>query len=122
MSQNLVDRRQPPRPLTVEEALERLSQRLAWYGPTVFKVGRIVILGETQLMAEIVSTSGKVIRKLEIDRSTGAMRLVDGFTKAALMIDPFETNRSGPMKYLIPHELGSAGATNLRMSVQRATD
>lgn len=112
MSQNVIDRRQPQRRLTVREALERLSQRLAWYGPETLRVGRIITAGETLLMAEIVSAAGKVVRQLEVDRSTGEMRLVNGSTRIALAINPLETDRGGAMRHLMLCELSLAETAN----------
>lgn len=71
MSQITFDRRGPQRQLTIKEALNRLSQRLAWYGPETLQVGRINSVGETLLSVEIMTQAGQVVRQMELDRSTG---------------------------------------------------
>lgn len=110
MSQRLEHGHPPHPPLSVEEALERLSQRLAWYGPTMLRVGRIVTVGQELLTAEIVSGSGKVVRKFQIDRRTGVMRLIDGFAKAALITHPVEPSTGRAAESVMPCTPSLAGA------------
>ena len=71
MRQNTFNQRDPQRHLTIKEALDRLSRRLAWYGPETLRVGRICAVNETFLTVEIMSQSGQIVREMEVDRSTG---------------------------------------------------
>lgn len=107
MSQNIFDRRRMQRPLTIKEALGRVSQRLAWYGPQTLRVGRIIAVGEALLLTEITTKSGQVVRQMEVDRSTGEMRLVDGFSRTGLVVNPLEITLGSSTRQLSLQQLNS---------------
>jgi hypothetical protein len=64
--------------LTVDDVRQNLEQWLRWQGNPRLKVGSVKEEGEDTIVAEIVTKDGSaVVDRLQVDRSTGAMRRIE---------------------------------------------
>jgi len=62
-----------PQDLSEDQVRHMLSHRLAWQRNPDLKLGKVEALDDNTITAEILGADGSVVRKLEIDRHTGAM-------------------------------------------------
>lgn len=58
-------------PLTVKDVTAQLEKRLEWRGNKRLKVGKVEMTKDKTIVAEIVTVDGSLVRKIEIDPSTG---------------------------------------------------
>jgi len=58
-------------PLTIDDVRANLEQRLQWRGNDRLKVGTVVDKDDTTITAEIVTVDDSLVRKVEIDKTTG---------------------------------------------------
>ena len=59
------------KPLTVDDVRANLEQRLQRQGNDRLKVGTVVDKGEKIIAAEIVTVDDSLVRRIEIDKTTG---------------------------------------------------
>ncbi|TCS60853.1 hypothetical protein [Varunaivibrio sulfuroxidans] len=58
-------------PLTVKDVTAQLEKRLEWRGNKRLKVGKVEMTKDKNIVAEIVTVDGSLVRKIEVDPSTG---------------------------------------------------
>ncbi len=65
------------RDLTVDDVRHFLDHRIQMQGYSRLKVGEVGIDDGDAISAEIITLDGAQVQKLEIDRHTGALRVID---------------------------------------------
>ena len=67
----------PMHDLDVGDVKHFLEHRIEWQGYHRLKVGKVAVKDDDVITAEIVTTDGALVQKLEIDRHTGEMHEVN---------------------------------------------
>lgn len=62
--------------LTTDDVRSRLEGMIAWHGNDNVKVGDVEQADDGTIVADIVTKDGSLVRRFQVDRSTGAMRPV----------------------------------------------
>jgi hypothetical protein len=60
------------RQITVDDVRGALERQLSWIGNPHLKVGQVTEKDASTIAAEITTTEGSIVQKLEVDRRTGA--------------------------------------------------
>lgn len=58
-------------PLTVDDVRENMEQHLKWRGNDRLKVGTVSEKDDNTISAEIVTVDDSLVRKIEVDKTTG---------------------------------------------------
>lgn len=64
-------------PLTVKDVTAQLEKRLEWRGNKRLKVGKVEMTKDKNIVAEIVTVDGSLVRKILVDPTTGMRRPID---------------------------------------------
>jgi hypothetical protein len=63
-------------PLSTADVQQMVESWLTWNGNPNLKMGEVGEKGDDLIEAEIVTKDGSLVQRLQVDRSTGAMRPV----------------------------------------------